>query len=137
MKFCSHRSLRERASFGGVAVEFAFAFPVLLSMLYGIFEFGRAVWTQNTLEYAVQEATRFAIVDETVTSTAIADVAKSRAAGLNISDPPLNLAVTFDPSSGAPDFVTVTASYAYTPAVSLVGFGAMTLTTKSRMAFVK
>lgn len=57
------RLLRERS--GAVAVEFALTVPILLVALLGIIEFGRVLWAQNALHYAVEEAARCATIDLT------------------------------------------------------------------------
>ena len=51
-----------RAQEGASVAEFAFIFPVFLVILLGIFEFARAYWAVNTLQYAVSQGTRYAIV---------------------------------------------------------------------------
>lgn len=43
-------------------VEFALVLPVVLLIITGIFDVGRAVWQENTLAYAAREGTRLAIV---------------------------------------------------------------------------
>lgn len=43
-------------------VEFALVLPVILLIITGIFDLGRAVWQENTLAYAAREGTRLAIV---------------------------------------------------------------------------
>lgn len=48
---------------GAAAVEFAIILPILLLCLLGLIEFGRAIWTRATLDYAVQAAARCAAVD--------------------------------------------------------------------------
>jgi Flp pilus assembly protein TadG len=48
---------------GATAVEFAAIAPVLLVFLLGIIELGRALWTQNALHYAVEEAARCASIN--------------------------------------------------------------------------
>jgi Flp pilus assembly protein TadG len=39
-----------RAQHGAVMVEFALVAPIFLALLFGIFEFGRALWTQQALQ---------------------------------------------------------------------------------------
>jgi Flp pilus assembly protein TadG len=41
-------------------VEFAIVLPVLLLLVFGIIDFGRALYTQNNLTSAVREGARFA-----------------------------------------------------------------------------
>jgi len=58
------RLARAPANDGGAsAVEFALVFPVFVLMVFGICEFGRALWTQSLLDYAVQTAARCGAVD--------------------------------------------------------------------------
>lgn len=48
---------------GTSAIELALLFPVFLLMTLGVIEFGRALWTQSALQYAVQVAARCGAVD--------------------------------------------------------------------------
>jgi Flp pilus assembly protein TadG len=50
---------RER---GQTLVEFAIVLPMFMVLLMGVLDFGRVVWTTNTLQAAAREAARFAIV---------------------------------------------------------------------------
>jgi Flp pilus assembly protein TadG len=47
---------------GSVAVEAAITISVLLLLIVGSVEFGRALWTYNTMLLAVEEAGRYAMV---------------------------------------------------------------------------
>lgn len=49
---------------GATAVEFAFIGPALVMLLLGIMETGRAMWTQNALNFAVEQAARCAAIDQ-------------------------------------------------------------------------
>lgn len=51
-----------RARRGATAVEMAFLLPVFILILLGIAEFGRALWTQTALQFAVEAAARCAAV---------------------------------------------------------------------------
>jgi Flp pilus assembly protein TadG len=53
---------------GTAAVEFAILLPVFLTFLYGIVEFGRLMWTQTALQFAVEGAARCYAIDTTCTS---------------------------------------------------------------------
>jgi Flp pilus assembly protein TadG len=57
------RALDERG--GAAAVEFAMTVPILLVAMLGIVEFGRVLWAQNALHFAVEEAARCATIDVT------------------------------------------------------------------------
>jgi Flp pilus assembly protein TadG len=54
---------------GQAAVEFAMIIPVLLLLIIGIFEFGRAYWIQNTLQYAAEQTARCVLGKSTYSST--------------------------------------------------------------------
>jgi uncharacterized membrane protein len=45
---------------GSAAVEFALTIPILLLLLLGTAEFGRLLWTQNSIQSAVEQAARCA-----------------------------------------------------------------------------
>src|ERR1051326_7746547 len=51
---------------GNAAVEVALVCPVILVFLFGIIEFGSAMWLQNALDYSVAEAARCASVNTSV-----------------------------------------------------------------------
>jgi Flp pilus assembly protein TadG len=52
-----------RARRGASAVEFALVLPACLMLLFGVMEGGRALWLQNALNYAVEQAARCAAID--------------------------------------------------------------------------
>jgi len=49
---------------GAAAVEFAFVGPALIVLILGIAETGRALWVQNALNIAVEQAARCASIDK-------------------------------------------------------------------------
>ena len=52
----------ETESSGQSLVEFALMLPLILLIITGVFDVARAVWQENTLDYAAREGTRYAIV---------------------------------------------------------------------------
>ncbi len=56
---------------GQSLVEFALVLPVLLLLVLGLFDVARAVWQENTLAFAAREATRYAIVHGSASSSPI------------------------------------------------------------------
>ena len=60
---------------GQALVEFALVLPFLLLLIMGIFEFGRAYNAFEVVTDAAREATRRAVVDDTVSSTTIQGIA--------------------------------------------------------------
>jgi Flp pilus assembly protein TadG len=111
---------------GSSAVEFALVAPALVTMLFGIFEFGRALWTQGLIDYAVEQASRCASINATTCSsnTAIATYASQQTA-------PLNLPTSVFTATTAACGHSVTASYAFKfVASALLPFN-ITLTSQS------
>lgn len=56
--------MRRHRSAGQSLVEVAFVLPVLLIVLLGLFDFGRAIYAYNAVSNAAREAARVAIVDQ-------------------------------------------------------------------------
>jgi Flp pilus assembly protein TadG len=92
------RNLRHSDS-GAVAIEFAVLFTAAMLFVLGLVEFGRALWYQSTLDYAVQSAARCGAVNATACGTvaAIQQYAVSMAPGLPVTTS--NFTVT-SPSCG-------------------------------------
>jgi Flp pilus assembly protein TadG len=53
---------RRRGERGAVAVEFALIFPLLMVLVFGVIDFGRAFNAQETLTQAAREGSRLAAV---------------------------------------------------------------------------
>jgi Flp pilus assembly protein TadG len=72
---------------GAAAVEYALLLPALLVFTLGIIDVGRLLWTQTTLDRAVEAASRCAAIDTTSCGTAaqIQAFAVQEAYGLQIT----------------------------------------------------
>ena len=72
---------------GTTAIETAIVLPVVLLFIVGLMEFGRAIWIQATLDYAVESAARCAAVNTTLCATAAQTqtYAVGKAAGLTLA----------------------------------------------------
>jgi Flp pilus assembly protein TadG len=110
------------ADHGAAAVEFALLLPLLLLLLFGIIDFGRALNAQITLTQAAREGARLAALGNTTAGVDSGTIAAGT--GLNLSDS--NVSVTsacpsnFAPGSNA--IVTVTYSFAFvTPVGAIAG----------------
>jgi len=92
---------------GGSALEFALVGIPIIFVLISTFEMCRAMWTYQTLAFAIKEGARYAVVHGqscsippnscTVTISQIASAIQSAGGGLEAG----NLTVTFTPSQGA------------------------------------
>ena len=94
---------------GAVALEFALGFPIFLALVYGLFEFSRIFWTQNTMQFAIEEAARSAIVDSDITAAEITTLVQNRATGLRAAD--IKVEVFFEDANGSRGFVTITGTH--------------------------
>lgn len=98
--------MRKSSERGAVAVELALVLPLLIFLVLGIVEFGRALNTQITLTHAAREGVRvMAISDDAAASKIAAGDAAS------LLDPAL-MTIALSPTDCAPDTnVTMTISY--------------------------
>ncbi len=112
---------RERPERGAAAVEFALLLPILILLVFGIVEFGRAYNTKVTLTHAAREGVRVLAI--TQDSAAAAGAAVSAATSLD----PADVAVATTPCNpGEPTQVSV--SYPFTYDIPLLGTNTINLT---------
>jgi Flp pilus assembly protein TadG len=106
-------------------VEFAVvATLIFIPVVFGIIEFGRAIWSKNMVTAAAREGVRYAIVHgsksgATFDSAAVANYVQGRT-----SLSPLRISTTWTGSKDPQDTVTVTVKYDYTPVVRVPGLTA-------------
>ena len=108
------RLLRDRS--GQAAVEFAFIAPTFFLIMFGVMDFGRAMWINSTIEHAAAEGARYAAIrgpsKPTVATTAnVTAFVQNRATGLDSSQ--LTVNVTWDPANVEGGTVTVRVGYPY------------------------
>lgn len=114
---------------GNTAVEFALVLPLLLMILVASLEFGRAMWIRQSLQFAVEEAARYALVEDDATASAISARVMARLAAAGPSGLPVQVTAATDSSAvsvvATVDFATVV------PGVLPSGFAS--LTAKARL----
>ena len=129
---------------GQSLIEFALVLPVLIILLVGVFDLGRAVMMSETLNTAVREGTRYAIVHGALaqspsgpaplTSTAVTAAVRQYTTGINTA---LTITPSYpDGNSYRGSQVIVTATTPFTPILSQVFTGGgltITLQASSRM----
>jgi Flp pilus assembly protein TadG len=76
-------------------VEFAMVFPIIVFMLLGLFDLGRAVYSYNSLAQAARSASRLAIVNQNVANVKNNAIAAAPTLGLTAA----NVDVCFKTSS--------------------------------------
>jgi len=94
---------------GAVAVEFALLLPVLLLLIFGIIDFGRAINDQITLTQAAREGARLAALG--YSTSAVTTRAQSAAIGLS---PVPTVTVTSACPTGAGTGVDAVVKVSYT-----------------------
>ena len=81
----SVRSSRKQRN-GQSLVEFAVALPIIVLLIFGVIDLGRAVYTYNTLSEAARQASRLAIVDQDQSRVAAEAAAYAPAIALAAAD---------------------------------------------------
>jgi hypothetical protein len=115
---------------GQSLVEFALVIPIVLLLIIGLFDLGRAVYAYNSVSNAARTGARVAIVDQTIE---IQQRAIEQAVSLGLA--PVEVAVQFrrpDPNPDPMDnnlcstlsigcVAVVCVQYSYVPATPLIG----------------
>ncbi|MBI1800885.1 MAG: pilus assembly protein [Chloroflexi bacterium] len=110
--------LERLREWGQTMVEFALLLPVLLLIVFGIFEFGRAFYAYSTVANAAREAARFGIVDPTNTS-GIQDAAISHATALGLTSSDVVIQCP-DGACTVGNRISVTVNYTFSAVVPLI-----------------
>jgi Flp pilus assembly protein TadG len=72
-----------RAGRGQTLVEFAMVLPIVLAIMLGLFDLGRAVYSSNTLAQAARTGSRMAMVNQNETNVRNAAIGAAATLGLN------------------------------------------------------
>jgi Flp pilus assembly protein TadG len=134
---------------GSAAAEAGVIMSVLLLLIVGSIEFGRALWTYNTMLFAVEEAGRYAMTYNhgaaltckpqsqasncpTLSNTPLADCAASRAQQVLSAYQAPNIGVSVrEDTTSFPTTITVCASYSLEfIAPQLLPYGPLNLTSR-------
>jgi Flp pilus assembly protein TadG len=127
------RSLRRIGvdSSGSQVVELALTLPVLLTLIYGVMECGRVMFTHAALNFAAEEATRYATVNYDASISDIKNIANDR---LIVIDPAgitrFDVSSQLDPSDQT-KLVTVEIAYDFQPILP-IAWASFSLTGHSR-----
>ncbi len=122
--------VRERSRRGAAAVEFALVLPLLVTLVLGITEFGRAYFVLTTLSGAAREGARTMALQND--ATAARSAVTSAAAGLSIAQ--ISVSPASCPSITVAPGTTVTVrvqstmtfiSNYFGPSITLTGTGVM------------
>lgn len=138
---------------GQAMVEFAVAATLFFTLIAAILDLSRGVWYQGTLQNAVREATRYAMVHGSASSSPVGPADGNYTAGPPSTDSTLTTLVkqyvpglsTSSVTVGsswpngddvAGHQVTVTASFPFTPFFRIWGLGTITLSATATQTIV-
>lgn len=68
--------LIKKSESGVAAVEFALIAPIFFMMIFGIIDMGRVYWLISSMEYAVEGAGRYAMLNTSATSQQVIEEAQ-------------------------------------------------------------
>lgn len=130
------RSVREPEKLRGQSlIEVALVLPLLIVVVLGTFDFGRAIFAFNSVSNAARTSARVAIVNQT--PSAIESAARNEAVGLDT----IVVSVTYTDGATTCNPVkigciaTVEVQHQYSPATPLIGniVGSTTLSSTAKM----
>jgi len=124
-----------RSERGATAVEFALVVPFFLIFTIGIIDLGRLFYIKNIMHHIVEQTSRYAMVNPTITQATLETYADTRAAemfsGITFSADALGTDVV----SGV-TYRTITANYTFSYIIPLVNLNNVPLTAKSRVPVI-
>lgn len=100
---------------GSVAVEFAMIASIFIASMLGVVETGRAFWTYNTLQYAMEATARYYLTHRGATDADLSAYAAGQM-GADIKTAPLRVTVTKSTVSGIRQ-IEVDGDYTYSTIV--------------------
>ena len=127
MKIKSIRIIKNEK--GASAVEFALILPILVMLVFGIFQFGIAYNNYITITHAAREGARRAAVD--LTNPLLEQIIKERAYPIPEDD--IIISITTPDGTDIGDPVVVEITYNMTVEIPLVGSWDIPLTSKAVM----
>jgi Flp pilus assembly protein TadG len=124
---------RRRGRCGATIVEIALALMVILLLVIGTIEFGRAAWTYNTLAHATRQGARYAMAhgsqSNPTSASGVSSYVKNSAIGLNKSD--ISVTTTWPSGVKRNGMVSVHSEYTFRSAAGTLLFKPGYLTFKS------
>jgi len=124
-KHCiSGQCLKHKTHPGQTLVEFALVFPILLALLLGFFDLGRALFYRSSLTNAVREGARAGIVIA-YNEEVLREIVRQYAFGLTNEGSSLTITPSIVSSPDFPDALQIEAAYCFVPVtpgiISIVG----------------
>ena len=110
---------------GSVAVEFALIVIPCMFLIFGVIEAGRIVWTMNAVQFAIEESSRYASINASLSTEEYTIFAEEKIGSMAVSSTPLQVSSSSYTEYGI-TFVEIQGDYKITPIISHLfpnGFG--------------
>jgi hypothetical protein len=120
---------RLRRTDGTVAIEFAIVGLMFFATLLGSIELGRVMWMRNSVQFAAEEAARWALTQEKEDTAGVIKRAQDR---LMSSAVPADITAPYVTEAGV-RYVVVTVKQVFTPVTALVSTGIITVSGQARL----
>lgn len=112
----ARRVLRDEA--GTTAVEAAICLPILLIILFGVFEFGWVQHTRSSLRFTLEQASRKLVIDPDTTEAAVQAFVGDKFRTLALGDVQVSLVKSDTPTGRV---ASLSASFSSVFSIPLVG----------------
>jgi len=117
---------------GAAAVEFAFVAPIFLLIVLGTVEVSRALWVKASMQFAVEETARYALVNTGSSMVTLETYAATELASSGFNDANVVFDAVTDTKDGV-NFVTISATYDFNLVSGLVPFDDLELLATTRV----
>jgi Flp pilus assembly protein TadG len=127
---------------GNTIIEFALVSTVFFMTIFGIMEFGQAVWRYNVVANLAKEGARRAAVCGKATSLTTTDCnlqtyVSSRSLGMTMSLGPNTTSTATLAAASAGDVVTVQIRHNFTPLTAFIPHATLTLSSTAKMVVAR
>lgn len=117
---------------GGSTIEIAFALPVFATLLLGSLEFGRLFFTWSTIQYATEQAGRFAMSKPAATADELSSHLRENLPGVVANG--VTITVTPEVDNGV-NYMVIVASVHFS-FISIIPLDALDIEGRSRVPMV-
>ena len=126
------------AASGQSTVEFALVGVVYLSLILGVIDYGRLLYTYSLVSYSAREASRYASVNGSTSkhpaqAADVKTVVQNEFSSLDTSNNKLSVTTTWSPNNAAGSVVTVKVQYTFTHMIPMLSLSSVVLTSSSKM----
>lgn len=115
---------------GATAIEFAFIVPIFVVLMIGVVEFSRILSVRSSMQFAVEETTRYAMVNDGSSNTTLIAMVKQKIAAPDPEN--ISVSITTETTAGV-KYLKINASYPITMITEYFGLDPLTLTGSSRV----